>query len=136
MKPTKPHPRVYRLGYFLEPIKAGFPPGFVCSLDTEKPKVDMQAVALRARQTALDRGITGTIGSALSRKTSPGSANDVAKARITPAVISIARARQLGLKRYFTGQPCSAGHVAERYVSMGGCCECVRLGSVKARAAA
>jgi 5-methylcytosine-specific restriction endonuclease McrA len=30
-------------------------------------------------------------------------------------------------KRYFTGKPCSRGHVAERYVSSNGCVECAAL---------
>lgn len=34
-------------------------------------------------------------------------------------------ARARGLKRYFTGRPCPAGHVAERYVSNYRCVECV-----------
>lgn len=29
--------------------------------------------------------------------------------------------------RFFTGKPCKHGHVAERYVSSGGCVECLRL---------
>lgn len=32
----------------------------------------------------------------------------------------------LGLTRYFTGQPCKNGHIAERYESSGHCAECVR----------
>lgn len=32
-----------------------------------------------------------------------------------------------GLKRYFSGRPCSRGHIAERKVSSGNCCECVKL---------
>jgi len=35
-----------------------------------------------------------------------------------------AEALQAGAKRYFTGQPCSKGHVAERLVSNFGCLEC------------
>lgn len=30
------------------------------------------------------------------------------------------------LVRYFTGKPCIAGHVAERYTRNGGCVECVK----------
>jgi CheY-like chemotaxis protein len=33
-------------------------------------------------------------------------------------------ARQRGLTRYFTGKPCSRGHIAQRYVSDQTCCEC------------
>ena len=32
-----------------------------------------------------------------------------------------------GLTRYFTGRPCSKGHIAERLVSNRYCCECSRL---------
>jgi hypothetical protein len=34
-------------------------------------------------------------------------------------------ARSRGEKRYFTGQPCIAGHVAQRAVSNGTCVECI-----------
>jgi len=30
-----------------------------------------------------------------------------------------------GLKRYYTGEPCKKGHVAERFTSSSGCVECV-----------
>lgn len=39
-------------------------------------------------------------------------------------VISIANARSLGLKRYFTGSPCPHGHISERYVSSRLCVVC------------
>ena len=35
-------------------------------------------------------------------------------------------AKALGLKRYFTGNPCPKGHVSERLVSTFQCCECLR----------
>lgn len=35
-------------------------------------------------------------------------------------------AREQGLKRYFTGEPCKRGHVEERWVSSGQCLECER----------
>ena len=38
--------------------------------------------------------------------------------------ISQDRARALGLKRYFTGEPCRNGHIDERYVNGGRCCQC------------
>lgn len=38
--------------------------------------------------------------------------------------ISKEDAKAAGLKRYFTGIACKAGHVAERYVSGGQCCDC------------
>lgn len=33
-------------------------------------------------------------------------------------------ARRQGLIRYFTGRPCKMGHISERQVSNGNCCEC------------
>lgn len=41
--------------------------------------------------------------------------------------VSFSEAQARGLVRYFTGQPCPHGHVAERYVRDGFCCECKRL---------
>lgn len=38
-----------------------------------------------------------------------------------------------GSKRYFTGQPCSRGHVAERNVSSKGCLECAKENAAKWR---
>ncbi len=38
-------------------------------------------------------------------------------------------------KRYFTGEPCSRGHVAERWVSTRTCVECGRMASRKWRRA-
>lgn len=34
-------------------------------------------------------------------------------------------AASAGRTRYFTGEPCRNGHIAERFVSSGGCIECV-----------
>ncbi len=39
-------------------------------------------------------------------------------------IISRQSARDLGLKRYFTNEPCKNGHTAERYVSEGTCAKC------------
>jgi hypothetical protein len=36
-------------------------------------------------------------------------------------------ARAAGLKRYFTGVPCKAGHIAERQISNGTCVECIKI---------
>jgi hypothetical protein len=33
-------------------------------------------------------------------------------------------AARRGMTRYYTGRPCLRGHVAERYVSSGQCCQC------------
>lgn len=40
-------------------------------------------------------------------------------------VISRDEAFAKGLKRYYTGKPCHKGHDCERYVSSGGCLDCV-----------
>ena len=39
-----------------------------------------------------------------------------------------AEAKAGGLKRYFTGRTCRAGHIAERYVSTRNCVECAHKG--------
>lgn len=31
---------------------------------------------------------------------------------------------EIGRTRYYTGKPCKQGHIAQRYVSTGGCTEC------------
>lgn len=41
-------------------------------------------------------------------------------------LISREEAREKGLKRYFTGEPCKRGHLAERYVSTGRCVPCTQ----------
>jgi hypothetical protein len=41
-------------------------------------------------------------------------------------IISPDEAKALGLKHYFTGEPCRRGHIAERYVSSDRCLECFR----------
>jgi hypothetical protein len=51
-----------------------------------------------------------------------------------PLATSWAEARQLGLKRYFTGEPCIYGHVAERKVVSRTCFECFRLAAAKCKA--
>ena len=43
----------------------------------------------------------------------------------TKVIISRAAAAAAGLKRYYTGEPCKHQHLAERYVTTGGCLECV-----------
>lgn len=35
-------------------------------------------------------------------------------------------AKKKGLKKYFEGESCCNGHIAERYVSTGACIECLR----------
>jgi hypothetical protein len=46
-----------------------------------------------------------------------------------PRKIGRVVAARRGLSRYFTGEPCARGHLAERYVLSGTCLECNRLGS-------
>jgi hypothetical protein len=41
-----------------------------------------------------------------------------------PEIITRAEAKARGLKRYFVGLICHAGHVSERYVINSGCCVC------------
>lgn len=40
-------------------------------------------------------------------------------------------AKKQGLRHYFTGNPCKAGHTDKRLVSTGQCCECIRLNHYK-----
>ncbi len=40
-------------------------------------------------------------------------------------IITRAQAIGLGLKRFYTAKPCKQGHIAERYVTTGGCLSCV-----------
>jgi hypothetical protein len=42
-------------------------------------------------------------------------------------VITKEHARELGLRRYFTGVPCRHGHLCERLISSYICVECNRL---------
>ena len=42
-------------------------------------------------------------------------------------------AKRQGLSRFFTGNPCKHGHVAERKVSGGCCVECVKVNSIRYR---
>lgn len=41
-------------------------------------------------------------------------------------IITRAQARERGLPRYFTGKPCSFGHVAERNTTSRNCIECLK----------
>lgn len=41
-------------------------------------------------------------------------------------VITFSQARAKGLKRYYTGKPCSKGHICERDTSKGMCVDCER----------
>lgn len=42
-----------------------------------------------------------------------------------PQIISRKAAHMAGLRRYYTGEPCKSGHLAERYVGNGACIACV-----------
>jgi hypothetical protein len=42
-------------------------------------------------------------------------------------IISCNEAKARGLKRYFTGEPCPSGHIAERYCCGGTCVVCTFL---------
>lgn len=44
-----------------------------------------------------------------------------------------AEANAAGKVRYFTGEPCRAGHLAERYVTTGSCVMCQRAASERFR---
>src|SRR6476660_3358209 len=46
-------------------------------------------------------------------------------------IISRKEAIQLGLKLYFTGDPCKRGHICERRVTRGDCVECHRLSAIE-----
>jgi hypothetical protein len=43
-----------------------------------------------------------------------------------PPILSRQAAIESNSVRYFTGEPCVNGHVAQRYTTNGGCLECVR----------
>jgi hypothetical protein len=49
-------------------------------------------------------------------------------------IILADKARQLGLKKYFTGRACPNGHTAERLVSNGNCTACMNAAMRKHRA--
>lgn len=48
----------------------------------------------------------------------------MAEAALTQ-IISRAKAKELGLIKFFTGVPCKQGHFAERYTNRGNCVECM-----------
>ena len=52
-----------------------------------------------------------------------------------PDIIGRNEASALGLKRFFTGEPCRHGHIVERSVSDPECMECSREHTRKYRAA-
>jgi hypothetical protein len=50
-------------------------------------------------------------------------------------IISRDEAKALGLKHFFTGEPCWRGHIAERSVRSGRCLECSRARTARWAAA-
>lgn len=44
-------------------------------------------------------------------------------------IIERSSAKAEGLKRYYTGRPCKAGHISERSVANGTCWECMLIGA-------
>lgn len=46
-------------------------------------------------------------------------------------IISRKKARELGLKRYYTGKPCRYGHICERYLSTNGCVKCLSISTAE-----
>lgn len=49
------------------------------------------------------------------------------------AIILRKEALEKGLKRYFTGKACKRGHISERVVGNGNCCECGKLKTARWR---
>lgn len=43
-----------------------------------------------------------------------------------PKIITRKQAKELGLRKYYTGNECPYGHLAERYTSTGMCCPCIK----------
>lgn len=48
-------------------------------------------------------------------------------------MITRAEAKTLGLKRYYTGVPCTNGHISERQTSSGACIACKSVANEKHR---
>ena len=51
----------------------------------------------------------------------------------TLELVSRKQALELGIKLYFTGEPCKYGHVSPRYVAKSYCVECSRASAVKSQ---
>ena len=49
------------------------------------------------------------------------------------SIITRAEAKKLGLKSYFTGNPCQKGHIATRRVSNANCQKCLQIKQGKRR---
>ena len=50
-------------------------------------------------------------------------------------IITKQEAKERGLKRYYTAQPCNAGHYSERYTNGGACIDCLNANTRKRLAA-
>ncbi len=63
---------------------------------------------------------------------------DTRPAPLVPAEVPTTRAAAIerGAIRYFNGEPCPAGHVADRYTLSGYCVECQRQATRAQKAAA
>lgn len=48
-------------------------------------------------------------------------------------IVSLAEAKNLGLKHYFTGKPCPRGHVSHRFVSCRACATCEAERAIEVR---
>lgn len=46
-------------------------------------------------------------------------------------IITRKQAKELGLKRYYTGKECRKGHIAERFTLTGCCLECKKIHNAK-----
>lgn len=57
----------------------------------------------------------------------------MADEKTTPEIMPRKEAKEKGLKRYFTGEPCSRGHLAERRVNNRSCIECIEVATSKWR---
>ena len=94
-------------------------------IDYKRFTVVVDADVWKAAETAAQQGDIGpanvlcallTQGRVLTVVETKGSSD--------PRIISYADAKAAGLDRYFTGVPCSRGHIGERRVSSRTCVEC------------
>lgn len=131
----KHQPVDYGPGFFTSLMRENrWPPGFQSQLDPNPGEVKKREAAVRGRATQLANGHTGSIRNGLSRKSASVQLS-VESARVAHLVITREEAAEQGLTRYFTGEPCIAEHLAQRYVSTHGCVECMNA-NARARYAA
>lgn len=114
----------------------GWPSGYVCvaadQLIAENTHGKTE-ISRNARAKAMQSGTGWACGTMtpLSAKSDPAR-----QPGLTRAPMQRAEAQRRGLLRYFTGLPCFAGHVDERYTSSGGCVKCIDIAKAAKRAAA